>query len=213
MEPNDDLAELIGIMLGDGNLYVTDKSYQIRIAGHITDDKPYLLEWVKPLIQRIFDVRIHEKYVPKKNVMYLCINSKQVAEIIIKHGFPAGRKNKNNVEIPKWIFENKEFLKRCVRGLIDTDGFVHPVHKESRYPRIGFVSGIESLRNSFSKATKELNFKTTKWTLRMHGWSVRPVGQCTIGNPEDVIRYFKEIEFKNPKYIRDFNRFCKAPFV
>lgn len=210
------LAEIIGIMMGDGNLYFTKrKHYQIRISGHKRDDRAYLLKWVKPLFQKTFEVNVYEKYHKTKNEMFICVNSNRVARILIKYGFPAGRKSINKIRIPKWILKNKIFLKRCVRGLIDTDGFVYPVSLEkSKYPRIGFVSSISTLRDSFSKAMKKLNFNISKWTLRKSGWTGNySVGQCTITRKEDVIRYYKEIGFKNPKYIEDFNRFCKAPFV
>ena len=41
MEINEDVAELVGIILGDGNIYV-DKSkghYQLRITGDLIKDK------------------------------------------------------------------------------------------------------------------------------------------------------------------------------
>lgn len=208
-----DLAEILGIMLGDGNLYIGKKQevYQIRIAGHKQDDEKYLMEWVKPLFENTFNVNVYKKLLIKDE-MFICINSKRVAEILIKYGFPAGRKSVNKVTIPKWVFENEIFLKRCVRGLIDTDGFVYPIRLSYNYPRIGFVSGIESLRKSFSLAMNKLNFKISKWTIRKSGWTgENTIGQCSISSKGDVIRYYREIGFKNPKYIKKFNKFYKLP--
>jgi len=211
-----DLAEIIGIMLGDGNLYITNHGTicQIRISGHKNDDRDYLLKWVKPLFEKTFDVKVYEKNHKIKNEMFICINSKKVARILIDYGFPSGRKSKNKVKIPDWILSNNLFLKRCIRGLIDTDGFVYPVNLNSSYPRIGFVSGIDSLRQSFSLAMKILGFHPTKWTIRKSGWTKKfSIGQCTLGRKIEVLRYFNEIEFKNPKYINNFIRFRKAPLV
>lgn len=107
------LAEIIGIMLGDGNLYIgkNKKVYQIRIAGHKDDDKEYLLNWVKPLFEQTFNVKVYKKFHKSKKLMFVCINSRRVAEFLIQCGFPAGRKSTNKVEIPPWVFENEVFLK------------------------------------------------------------------------------------------------------
>ena len=203
-----DLAEIFGIMLGDGNLYIKGDAYQIRISGHKNDDRPYLVDYVKPLFERTFGVKVYEKFHNTRNEMFICVNSRKVAEILMQNGFKSGRKKTNSASIPKWIKANKSYAKRCVRGLVDTDGFVYPIRLGYKYPRIGFVSGIPTLREDFSSIIGSLGFHVSKWTLRKSGWtSEKSVGQCTISRREDVMKFYKEIKFKNPKYVKDFNRF------
>ena len=47
------LAEFIGILLGDGNIWIqkngTNTNYQLKIAGDLTEDNDYLSNYVKPL--------------------------------------------------------------------------------------------------------------------------------------------------------------------
>ena len=96
----EDLAEIIGIMLGDGNLYISTRhnAYQIRVAGNSVSDKEYLINFVKPLFEKTFGVPIHIKHVPKKHTLYVCCNSKEVCLILIRHGLTPGNKKKNNVK-------------------------------------------------------------------------------------------------------------------
>ena len=57
---NEKLAELVGILLGDGNIHVykgkKSTSYAVRIAGDSNKDKKYLIDYVKPLCDSLFDV-------------------------------------------------------------------------------------------------------------------------------------------------------------
>ena len=57
--PGVKLAEFLGIMFGDGSSYRREigtkiRDYQIRIAGHLIDDKEYLTRFVKPLAKNLF---------------------------------------------------------------------------------------------------------------------------------------------------------------
>lgn len=49
-------------MLGDGNSNRTKGhkigTYMIRIVGHSELDKEYLMDYVKPLIERLFDIAV-----------------------------------------------------------------------------------------------------------------------------------------------------------
>ena len=76
-----------------------------------------------------------------------------------------GNKKTNNVGIPSWIFNDVKFIQSCIRGLIDTDGFVCPITGRN-YHYIWFSSNINNLRRTFTKAMKILGLKTSKWNIR-----------------------------------------------
>ena len=59
MKFNADLAELTGIILGDGSFYVKDTFYQLDIA--LNSKEPIYISSVKRLIRRIMSARIGEK--------------------------------------------------------------------------------------------------------------------------------------------------------
>jgi len=161
--PSPGLAEAIGIMLGDGNSWVKPGYYYIRVSGHMEDDKDYLLDYVRPLFSKIFKVRFGMSAHKTRKELFLVKGSKDLVYTLKEYGFPPGNKISNNVCIPPWIFKSNEYLKACIRGLIDTDGSVSPITGRT-YPYIWFKSSIPNLRRTFTLAMNMLGFKLAKWT-------------------------------------------------
>ncbi|QQG38894.1 MAG: hypothetical protein HYS32_00300 [Candidatus Woesearchaeota archaeon] len=196
-KPSVELAEFIGIMLGDGNLTKAKAgNYQIRIVGHIENGKEHLSYHVAPLAKRLFGITfgIYEKR--EENKLYLSKGSKHLFYTLIKFGLMYGNKKSNNVKIPKWIFKDKNYLKACVRGLVDTDGCVCPITGRD-YTYVWFKSSIPNLRKSFSKAMDVLGYKIAKWSGPENT-------QTFIGSKEIIKKYYKEIGFNNPYHERRF---------
>ena len=113
--PSERLAEFIGIMLGDGNLFKRENSYIVRIAGHKHSDKEYLINYVKPLIEKLFNINVGVYFFKNTNSMHLVINNKNFVRTLEHWGIVAGDKLENNVCIPNWIFKYNRYLKACIR--------------------------------------------------------------------------------------------------
>lgn len=202
-----ELAELIGIILGDGNIWCDGSKgyYYLRICGDSEKDRDYLLNYVKPLVENLFNVKMFFTKYTGKNEMIIGVGNKDVVHTLNYFGLPAGNKKKNDVGIPNWIFESDEYLKVCIRGLIDTDGCVCPITGRD-YPYIWFTSNIENLKNTFKKAMDQLGFRTSKW--RVH----EKRGDDTyIGNKEHINKYIQTISFKNKRHLDRLSKF--APIV
>jgi intein/homing endonuclease len=212
MEKSKELGEIIGIMLGDGNIYTgkNRKVHQIRIAGS-KDEKEYLKE-VQKLFEKVFSVKTYFKEHKSKNEIFVCCNNKDIVIKLIEMGLKSGDKIKNNIGIPDWIFEDIEFVKACIRGLIDTDGSLYPKTLNHPCASIWITSAIPKLREDIFKAFLILNYHPSKWVNKKSGWNPKSnVKQCCLGRAPEVIRYFKEIGFRNPKYIYSYYRFIRKP--
>jgi len=211
MNECEELAEIIGIILGDGSIYCNKSKnvYQLRIAGNSETDKEYLIHYMKPLIERIFKTKVRIKFHSTCKEMFLCVNRKNIILELKKFGLFPGNKKKNNHGIPSWIFKKNKYIKSCLRGLIDTDGSLCPKTPNHPCSSIWFKSCIPNLRKDFSKSFNILNFHWSKWTdtNRIN------TKQCCLGRSTEVIRYYKEIGFKNIKHIRRFHKFAKVPVV
>jgi len=190
-----ELAEFIGIMLGDGNIWTKKYYYYITVVGDSEKDKGYLLDYVNPLFKKLFKKEMYSYKHKSKKELFISIGSKDVVFTLKKFGLPSGNKLKNNVGIPKWIFESDEYLKSCIRGLIDTDGCVCPITGRD-YPYIWFYSSIDNLRKTFSEAMKKLGIKTSKWNIRENRSSY-----IYIANKEMIKKYIQTISFKNPRHL------------
>jgi len=185
------LAEFVGLMLGDGNLYsqVSTGNYQIRIAFNLKEEYEYLF-YVKNLALNLFNLSFYEKITKKENVVHLCKSSKKLLKFLISIGI-----NKNK-KIPNWIFKNKKYLKCCVRGLIDTDGSVFRMsNKDYRLIRIGFKNVNKKLLKNFRTALIKLDFYPSKIICNR---------QIFLSRKDEIKRYVKEIGFNNPKNKKRF---------
>ena len=120
-----DLAEEIGIHLGDGNLYVyTDKggwkNYQCSITGDLKDESIYHENFIAPLLKKLYNISPVILKRPLKNSVDTRYHSRAIFEFKNKIlGLPSG--SKKLAKIPLVIFENNQLSKRCLVGIFDTD--------------------------------------------------------------------------------------------
>jgi len=200
-EKDEKLAEIVGIILGDGGIYknIGLGMYELRIAGSSDTDNEYLMTYVKPLIEKAFNVNVRVYRQKKKRCIHLIAQGKNIVSFLEKIGLKEGNKIKNNVSIPEWVFESESLLKSCIRGLIDTDGTVLPITGRN-YSYIWFSCGIPALREDFDKAMKALKYRTSQWNFRPNR-----TPEKYIGDKPSIFKYSQEIGFNNPKHIKRFN--------
>ncbi|MFH1377116.1 MAG: LAGLIDADG family homing endonuclease [Candidatus Woesearchaeota archaeon] len=199
-QKSEKLAEFIGVMLGDGCVTNYENKVKkqyfsgIRVTGNSKNDFYYLTEYVYNLIFDLFGVRASYYISKNSNAINLYVNRINLVKLLRSFGLNSGNKKKNNQKIPDWIFNDKNYLKACVRGLIDTDGSVCPLTGRN-YPCIWFKSAIPNLRDSFSEAMDILDIKINKW-------SGKDTPQTYIGRKDMVRKYYNNIGFSN-KYHND----------
>ncbi|MFH1444868.1 MAG: LAGLIDADG family homing endonuclease [Nanoarchaeota archaeon] len=196
-ENNQEMSELIGIILGDGNLYSNKKSgnYYLCIVGD-RKEEDYLIGFVKPLIEGLFGTEVKISRAKKSNTTYLKLQGRRVIEYFIgNHDLIPGNKIENRLRIPKWIQKNNDFLKACIRGLIDTDGSVFRLSKKD--PNI--------IRISFKNFNNELMFDMKSSLIKL-GYNPSKVTHKSIyiTKKENVNRYMNDIGFNNPKHRRRY---------
>lgn len=114
-----ELAEFIGIVLGDGSL--TD--YQVKIYFNARTDREYAA-FVGDLAKKLFDLCSTVSLRPK-NTLELVVSSTMLVDYLKKLGLQKGNKIAHTVGVPSWILEERDLVRACLRGLIDTDGGVY----------------------------------------------------------------------------------------
>lgn len=111
------LAELIGILLGDGHIHKFPRTEHLVITCG-TDKSRY--------IKRIVDImtKVFGKVpnVLKRKAEATCDISLYQCELSRRLEMPAGNKIKNNVGVPAWIKKRQEYAIHCLKGLFETDG-------------------------------------------------------------------------------------------
>lgn len=183
---NEELAEFVGIMLGDG--CAQQNTHTITISCGIVDGK-YSSEYIPKLIETLFSKKV--RYRKQSPGGIDCIfGSKRVCDLLRNEmNFSSP---KINCEIPKHFFDDDELLKACVRGLFDTDGGLHRHHKASA--QLKFTNKSHVLVDSLYNALKQLGFNPCT-TIDHKEKNTKAIYLFT----NDVKRYFIEIGSNNPK--------------
>ena len=195
-QESDQLAEVFGILLGDGNI----SDHQVAVYLNSTTDREYI-RYVQNLLRTLFETAVSYRE-RERNTACLVISSKNLVEFLLKKGLVIGDKIAQQVDIPAWIFIKEDFQKACVRGLIDTDGSIyyhtHKV-KGNWYRNIGicFTSHSAPLLMSVHGILLDLGF-TAKCGNGTHVYLYRQ---------SEVKRYLEEVGTSNPKHLERYNRF------
>lgn len=202
---NEELAEFIGAVLGDGHVCFIKEGkkkgvYVIRISGDLKKDKEYHLYLTK-IIKKLFNLEAKE--ITRKNGRFLDAYSKELVEFFIDMGIHPGNKIKNQSTIPNWILNEKSFLRTCLRGLIDTDGSIHRMsNKDPNLLRINFTNYNSTLLNDARNGLIKLGFTPSKIIIGK---------MFNLSKQKEIKRYVKEIGFKNQKHVRRLIKF--SPLV
>lgn len=194
---SEDLAEFVGIMLGDGGI----TAYQIKITLNKVDEKEYA-DCVLKLIKKLFGVVPSCVFSKNSKALNISVSRRDLVLFCIeKLDLPLGNKIKHRIDIPQWILENKKFLARCIRGLVDTDGSVfwerHKGNILYAYPRLNFTSSSPPLVQSVFIALTNLGLSPV---IRRGGRSVQ------IEKKKEIWDYWRTIGSSNPKHQRKLRR-------
>lgn len=190
-----EFAEFYGIMLGDGCIFSNKKG--IAISGDNILDKIYFESYIKNLIYKLFKT-YPSFYISKKYRSMNCIlYSIKINKFLTELGFPRGLKSSGNMKIPSFIFNEKELLAPCLRGIMDTDGSLS-YHLHSKI-MIHLSITNKGLRNSVLEGLKNFGIKGGEFNK----------GIMIYG--EEKIKVFrKEIGFSNHKNILKYEKFIKT---
>lgn len=203
-EESANLAEFYGIMLGDGNSTRLKGykigTYMIRIVGDLNKDREYLMNYVKPLIERLFKIKVRiGKF--KSNAMFVEAHSKKLIDFLESKGFKPGDKIRNNLGIPKWIKSTPRFLRSCLRGLYDTDGSVYKITNQNSH-QINFCNYNQRLLSEAREAIKSLGITPSKITKGQ---------EFNITKKSELTKFLKTIGFSNSKHLNKVKMWKIAP--
>lgn len=156
--PSSDLAEFIGILLGDGHIGREQWSITINSIA----DREYS-KYISQLIEKLFGFK--PSYYKRKKMNAVVISGSGIKSIkyFNKLGLKIGNKVKLQVDVPDWIKTTKNYRIDTLRGLMDTDGgvFLHKYKvngKEYIYKKICFSNRSLPLLYFVADVLKELGF-------------------------------------------------------
>lgn len=166
MKLNPNIAELCGIIMGDGHLHKT--ANRIVISGSL-EDKYYYEAIVIPLFREIFGIIPKLVKRKNKNSYDLILENKKAFNLVLTFGLKRG--NKNKTRIPTKIRNDLNLIPHFLRGLFDTDGYLK-FSKQNKaynyYPRIRLCFKISPLLYDLGILLDKLKFKYSKYKNNPH---------------------------------------------
>lgn len=123
-----DIYELIGFIIGDGNLYyIKDKKhkvYRLELTGNVDEDFDYF-EKIQDFLYKVTKkkTKIFIRYEKKGRSLRIQFNNKEFVEKLISMGLITGKKT-FTVKIPENMLEREKFFS-ILRGLFEADGCLY----------------------------------------------------------------------------------------
>ena len=215
------LAELLGVLCGDGCLSISRRTshtaYCVYCCGNKLKDKQYMKQYVPRLFRIVFGKTLKAKERTDENVIYIRTSDKELFTKLHALGLPVGKKYAF-LCIPDFALKTTARQLAFARGVFDTDGCVvlskqHRVH--GYYPRIEITSkSFPFLKQVFS-VLKQCSFngsisKKGKdcYRLELAGFKNLTLWRSLIGSSNT--RNLLKIHEANKKYI---NAAKASPYI
>ena len=190
---SEDLAEFIGIILGDG-YFVNDR---LKISLNSISDLEYL-DYVKNLITYLFNVDSVVKFRKNENCVDLFIFKRKILRFLESNGL---------IMSPKWKRAKipADFLRYgiCVlRGYFDTDGCVVITNNNGIiYPRLEMKVCPSPMQKQFIDILKKENFHFGVYQIG------RGQVRIQLNGKKQLELWNEKIGFKNMKHVAKVNKF------
>lgn len=191
-----ELAEFVGILLGDG--HISDRQWSVSLNS--IDDKQYV-QFIKRLVETLFHFSpsFFTRTSCKNTVIYG--GGKNNILYLLELGLQKGNKVKQQVRVPQWVKDNVDYRKACLRGLVDTDGgiFLHKYvvnRKEYGYKKLSFSNRSLPLIDFAFETLKEIGlhpFKKTEFATK----------QVWLYNHKETKAYLEIIGTHNQRLLKN----------
>lgn len=157
-----ELAELIGVILGDGNIHKFPRTECLTIVSNAKNRG--FIKHYSTLVEKIF------KKEPSLSKLYKgAIRIKLYQKYISKSlKIPTGARKDLELPAPAWILNNNDFLIGYLRGLYEAEGSFC-VHKPTSTHKLLFCNKNKSLRYNVFEGMKKLGLHphTTRYNVQI----------------------------------------------
>jgi intein/homing endonuclease len=203
-KPTEPMVELIGATLGDGNIY--DRKHYVEYTGDPIKDVHYFTHVLLPIIND--ETGKNPRLFVRDRGLRFRIFSKSFVEWLKKMGIPSGEA-KGMAKAPEFIASDMKLMKRCVRGVHDTDGSVYfdmrPAYLRP-YPRIELhmknIDLVNQVSGFFSDIGIAHSYVRTKNSIETSGVDalrgfLRKVGFSNVHHVNRIGTYYPELAREN----------------
>ena len=200
-EPSPLLAEFFGMLLGDGCIL---NPFQVGLYFNTETDAGYA-DVMEEAARSLFGVTPRRLTAADSRGGALIFSSKVFVDYLLRCGFTSGDKVTRQAGVPSWIVENQEYARRCMRGLMDTDGSVyayghHVAGRSYTHHALCFTNRSFPLLDFVDISLRANGYRPTRTGFRVY-----------LYRRAEVHRYFADIGTQNPKHAQRYHSYVGPP--
>jgi len=147
-----DLAEYIGVVLGDGNIEAFPRTERIVIVGDAA--KMGFIDHYVAMTEQLFKKAPAVAKTSYSNAVRISLYQKFISKRL---GIPTGDKEQLAYVLPLWIERNERYLVRFLRGLYEAEAYLS-IHLPTCAYNFGFVNTNPHLLKIIENALLRLEF-------------------------------------------------------
>jgi hypothetical protein len=147
-----DLAELIGVTLGDGHVCIYPRTEELRIISN--SNNPGFIQRYADIIEKVFHKKAYIVPSKQSNSTKIGVYEKHISKRI---GIPPGARGKLSIKVPQWILKNNDFIVRYLRGLYEAEGSFC-VHEPTYTYKFMFANRNISMLDNVYYLMKKIGF-------------------------------------------------------
>ncbi len=176
---NGDLAELMGVMLGDGHIQKFPRTERLLIFSNAAN-KGFVKRYAK-LVETIFQKKPYVFKQTGENCIRISLYEKHISRRL---RVPTGARKELKIVTPSWILKNKGYMVRYLRGLYEAEGSFC-VHEPTYTHKFLFANTNVSLLAIVHLMMSKLGFSPHKGT-----------NQVQISKKREVYEAMKVLQFR-----------------
>lgn len=175
---NGDLAELVGVTLGDGHICKHERCESLRITSN-SNAAGFIARYAM-LMEKVFRKKPAVAKVKAHNAVILTIYERTISKRL---GIPHGARRHLHYQLPTWIRRNRGYRIRFLRGLYEAEGSeCH--HLPTSTHKLFFSNHNPVLLFLVANLVTELGFK-----VNIHGDKVQVSRQKEVQNLSNLLEF------------------------
>jgi hypothetical protein len=147
-----ELAELTGVVLGDGNIEKFPRTERLLIFSNARN-KGFVRRYAT-IVEKLFLKSPYVKKVSQSECIRISLYQKEICRRL---AIPAGARKDIQIRVPRWILKNSDFVLSYLRGLYEAEGSFC-VHKQTCTYKFLFSNRNVSLLNIVYRLMKKVGF-------------------------------------------------------
>lgn len=150
------LAYIVGVALGDGNLSKPNgRTVRLRIS--CDTHYPLIKEEIKKKLRLILPSSAIAEVQRPRHCIDISVYSNALATFI-PWEVRRGSKQAQQARVPRWIWQEKGFIRECLRGLLQTDG---SIYQDRKYIMVNFTNNVLPLCEDVFLMMQRLGYSPT----------------------------------------------------